>query len=377
MPSMPRRISQTWTSQKTANAIQTPAPNAGPAGPRAPASSVSSASPPIQVWMPNQPHATSARRIAGTLAPLHAEAGAAQHRERDAVFRAGVGVEDHRHQHDDVAEQDGQHRLPPGHALLHQPGGERVGGDDHAHADPERGDVIGGPGAARERRRREVGIPERAVRDVLGQLDDGHAGRISPSGRCARPRVAFGVVAAVVGLASGRRIFECDDDAVAPEAAEVLERRPAVALHASRPCPASSVLMTFGSDRVIEHRRRAHLHRAAAEQEVVERVRELGDAADARERLVGKRLRQLRHLGQRQRQDRRAAEAAARDVAVDVHLELERLRIDERQRRERVGRGDGVGAAEERAARFDDDVGRRRRELGPDRHRAPLPSRPA
>ena len=49
----------------------------------------------------------------------------------------------------DVAEQDREHRLPPRHALLHQAGGERVGGDDHAHADPERGDVIRGPGAAR------------------------------------------------------------------------------------------------------------------------------------------------------------------------------------------------------------------------------------
>ena len=64
------------------------------------ASSVFSARPPIHVWMPNQPHATSARSIAGTFAPLHAEAGAAQHRERDAVLRAGVRVQDHRHEHD-------------------------------------------------------------------------------------------------------------------------------------------------------------------------------------------------------------------------------------------------------------------------------------
>src|SRR5262249_44440060 len=61
------------------------------------------------------------------------------------------------------------------------------------------------------------------------------------------------------------------------------------------------------SDRVIEHRRRAHLHGAAAEEEVVERVVESGDAADAREALVGERLSELRHLGQRQRQNRRPA----------------------------------------------------------------------
>ncbi len=33
------------------------------------------AQPPIQVWMPNHPHATSARRMAGTLAPSTPKAG--------------------------------------------------------------------------------------------------------------------------------------------------------------------------------------------------------------------------------------------------------------------------------------------------------------
>ncbi len=103
---------------------------------------------------------------------LHAERGAAQHRERHAVLRAGVRVQDHRDQDDGVAEQDGDERLPPVHALLHQPRRERVGGDHHAHADPERGDVIRGPRAAGERRRREVGVPQRTGRDVLGQLDE-------------------------------------------------------------------------------------------------------------------------------------------------------------------------------------------------------------
>jgi hypothetical protein len=62
------------------------------------------------------------------------------------------------------------------------------------------------------------------------------------------------------------------------------------------------------------------------------------------------------------------AEAAERDQPVDVHLELERLGIDERQRRERVRRRDGVGAAEKRPARLDHDVGRGRRELRPHRY---------
>ena len=68
MPSRPRTMIATWTSQKMPNAIQTwPGTPAQPG--HAARISVSSASPPIQVWMPNQPQATSARRTAGTLAP--------------------------------------------------------------------------------------------------------------------------------------------------------------------------------------------------------------------------------------------------------------------------------------------------------------------
>ena len=59
----------TWTAQKIANAIQTSPGTPAHAG-QAAASSVFSASPPIHVWMPNQPQATIARSIAGTLAPL-------------------------------------------------------------------------------------------------------------------------------------------------------------------------------------------------------------------------------------------------------------------------------------------------------------------
>ena len=47
------------------------------------------------------------------------------------------------------------------------------------------------------------------------------------------------------------------------------------------------------SDGVIEHRRRADLHRPAAEEEIVQRVLERGDAADTGKTLVGKRLREL------------------------------------------------------------------------------------
>ncbi len=68
MPSRPRRISTTWIAQKIAKAIHTPPGT--PAQPlHAAVSSVCSASPPIHVWMPNQPQATIARSTAGTLAP--------------------------------------------------------------------------------------------------------------------------------------------------------------------------------------------------------------------------------------------------------------------------------------------------------------------
>ena len=109
--------------------------------------STSSAVPPIHVWMPNHPQATIARSMAGTFAPRVPKLARQQDGERDAVLRAGVRVEAHRDEHDRVAEQDGDHRLPPVHPRLDQPAGERVGRDDDAHPDPQRRDVPGRPGA--------------------------------------------------------------------------------------------------------------------------------------------------------------------------------------------------------------------------------------
>ena len=68
MPSMPRRMIATWSTQKNAKAIALcPVTSAQPDV--SVVISVSSASAPIQVWMPNQPQATSARAIAATFAP--------------------------------------------------------------------------------------------------------------------------------------------------------------------------------------------------------------------------------------------------------------------------------------------------------------------
>ncbi len=58
----------TWISQKTANAIHA-APGTCAHSGHAARTSAFSARPPIQVWMPNQPHATTARSSAGMFAP--------------------------------------------------------------------------------------------------------------------------------------------------------------------------------------------------------------------------------------------------------------------------------------------------------------------
>ena len=90
----------------------------------------------------------------------HSERRAHEDRKRNAVLRAGVGVEQHGDQHDQVAEQDGADRLPPAHAAGDQAGGQHVGGNADAHRDPERGVVVGAPGAAFERDGREVLVVE-------------------------------------------------------------------------------------------------------------------------------------------------------------------------------------------------------------------------
>ena len=58
------------------------------------------------------------------------------------------------------------------------PPGERVGGDDDAHADPERGDVVGRPRSLFYGRRREVPVPQRRVRHVFVQLDEVSSARV-------------------------------------------------------------------------------------------------------------------------------------------------------------------------------------------------------
>ena len=68
MVSMPRQITTMFSAQKHTKQTAEPAAKARQAGHRM-RSIALMAWPPIQVWMPNHPQATSARRIAGTLAP--------------------------------------------------------------------------------------------------------------------------------------------------------------------------------------------------------------------------------------------------------------------------------------------------------------------
>ena len=241
MPSRPRMMIATCTSQNTANEIQMLPGTLAQPGPRRRQQRLERqrANPGLDA----EPAARHDRPQHGRhVGALHAEGRAAQHRKRHAVLRAGVRVQDHRDQDDGVAEQDGDERLPPVHALLHQARGERVGGDHHAHADPERGDVIRGPRAARERRRREVVIPQRAARDVFGQLDEVAVVPGSPVGRhfsAAVPPstgIPLGFMPAVVVLAVGPANLRVHHHVAAAKAAEVLERRVAALLHELLPC---------------------------------------------------------------------------------------------------------------------------------------------
>src|SRR5690606_34256894 len=71
-----------------------------------------------------------------------------------------------------VGQGDGEHRLLPVHAHRDEPGGQRPGGGVVGHADPQRGEVVRGPGAAPDRYRQQVGVGVAAARGggVRGEL---------------------------------------------------------------------------------------------------------------------------------------------------------------------------------------------------------------
>ena len=81
-------------------------------------------------------------------------------------------VQQNWNEHDDVAEQDRQQRLPPTHAERDEPAREHVGRNAMRHRDPQRGEVVGGPCATRERRGRKIAVEERARGNVCGELGE-------------------------------------------------------------------------------------------------------------------------------------------------------------------------------------------------------------
>src|SRR3989442_1752164 len=81
---------------------------------------------------------------------LPGELSTYEDRERNAVFGAGVCVEQHGHEDDQIPQQDSADGLPPVHTAGDQARGEHVGGDANAHGDPERGVTVDSPSPAME-----------------------------------------------------------------------------------------------------------------------------------------------------------------------------------------------------------------------------------
>jgi hypothetical protein len=81
---------------------------------------------------------------------------AREHRERDAVLRARVRVEQDRREHDEVTDEDRGECLPPREALLDHRRREHVRRDAVSHRDPQRGVVPCRPRPLRDRDRCKV-----------------------------------------------------------------------------------------------------------------------------------------------------------------------------------------------------------------------------
>src|ERR1041384_6283366 len=75
-------------------------------------------------------------------------------------------VKQNRNQHDRVAEQDRDQRLPPVHARADQSRRKHVSRNAVRHADPERSIVVRRPVPIRDFDRREIAIEQRALADL-------------------------------------------------------------------------------------------------------------------------------------------------------------------------------------------------------------------
>ncbi len=92
-----------------------------------------------------------------------AERGAAENREWNSITRPGVRVQDHRNEHDEIAEENRHDRLPPIHPATDQRRREHVSRNAGRHRNPERGITRQAPGAALRRHRRKIGVVEASI----------------------------------------------------------------------------------------------------------------------------------------------------------------------------------------------------------------------
>ena len=160
-PSMPVRMITSCIAQNTTKAMNGVPGNVRPAAPGRGHEGVEgrTAEPGLYPEPAAGDQRPGYRREVG---PPHPERGADEDRERHAVLGAGVGVEEHRDQDDDVAQRDGQQRLPPVHPCGHEARGQEVGRDDYGHPDPERRYVVGRPRPLLRPRRRKVLVVQAA-----------------------------------------------------------------------------------------------------------------------------------------------------------------------------------------------------------------------
>src|SRR6266581_5102947 len=101
----------------------------------------------------------------GDVGAENAEGSTSENRKRDTVLRARMGVQKHGDQHKEVAEKNGEERLFPIHAAGDHAAGEHVGGNVHAHGNPQCGVVVSAPSAALARDRSEILVVERTALD--------------------------------------------------------------------------------------------------------------------------------------------------------------------------------------------------------------------
>ena len=95
-----------------------------------------------------------------------AERGTAIDGKRDAIMRAGVGIEDHGNEHNKIAQENCEDSLPPVHAAalrIHEGRSEHVSRNTCGHRDPQRGKAAGAPLSSARGDRSEVRVEQLAI----------------------------------------------------------------------------------------------------------------------------------------------------------------------------------------------------------------------